>query len=157
MTPAHIGAYKIDRTGWDPGPWDGEPDRVDFRHAGFACLLLRNHHGAWCGYVGVPPGHPDHGQPYDLLDVDCHGGLTYSDKCDDQHICHVSAPGEPEPLWWFGFDCGHFRDLMPGMVFTLRRIGITHDVHDMEETYRDLAYARAEVEQLAEQFKRRAR
>lgn len=32
-----------------------------------------------------------------------HGGLTYSDRCHDD-ICHVPAPGEPDDVWWFGFD-----------------------------------------------------
>ena len=42
---------------WGQGPWDDEPDRVDFEHAGFPCLLLRNPRlGQWCGYVAVPPG-----------------------------------------------------------------------------------------------------
>lgn len=26
----------------EPGPWDDEPDRVEFQHVGFPCLILRN-------------------------------------------------------------------------------------------------------------------
>ncbi len=32
--------FTVDKTGWGDGPWNDEPDRVDFHHAGFACLLL---------------------------------------------------------------------------------------------------------------------
>lgn len=56
--------HKIDRTDWPAGPWDGEPDRIEWRHRGFPCLMLRNAYGGWCGYVGVSPEHPLHGVEY---------------------------------------------------------------------------------------------
>lgn len=78
--------YKVDRTDWDAGPWDGEPDRVDFHHQGLACLMLRNSRsGNWCGYVGVPREHPYYGQSSSEPDVDVHGGLTYAAACDGSH------------------------------------------------------------------------
>jgi hypothetical protein len=42
-----------------------------------------------------------------------HGGLTYSDKCSG-HICHVGD--EKNPVWWFGFDCAHLGDFIPGYL-----------------------------------------
>jgi hypothetical protein len=105
-----------DRAGWGPGPWDNEPDRVEFRHAGLACLLHRGGGGAWCGYVGLPPGHPAHGKGYGdalLYGVSAHGGLTYAAPCA-HHVCHVPKPGEPDDLWWLGFDCAHAMDRLPG-------------------------------------------
>ena len=54
-------ARTVDRTSWGSGPWDDEPDRVDFEAAGMSCLLARGPTGAWCGYVAVPPGHLLHG------------------------------------------------------------------------------------------------
>lgn len=70
--------------------------------------------GTLCGYVAVPPSHPWHGVPYDNIDVSTHGGLTYSDSCDDDGpICHVPSPGESDEVWWVGFDCGHCYDVMP--------------------------------------------
>lgn len=107
---------KIDRAGWPKGEWDSEPDRVDFIHAGFSCLLHRNTLGNWCGYVGVPETHPDFGKSYDdVEDVSVHGGLTYADLCREG-ICHVPQPGMPEKVWWLGFDAAHFNDLVPGML-----------------------------------------
>ena len=57
----------IDKSTWTRGPWDSEPDRVEWRDpaSGYACLALRGPVGAWCGYVGVPEGHPAHGLHYD--------------------------------------------------------------------------------------------
>lgn len=44
---------------WAPGPWHDEPDALDWRddRTGLSCAIRRNAAGAWCGYVGVPPGH----------------------------------------------------------------------------------------------------
>jgi hypothetical protein len=109
---------RIDRTGWGDGPWTTEPDRVDFEHAGNPCLLLRNmYEGNWCGYVAVSTGHPVFEVGYaDVPDgVDCvHGGLTYADHCNGP-ICHVPREGQPDDVWWLGFDCGHGGNYMPGL------------------------------------------
>lgn len=143
--------FTVDKTGWDDGPWNDEPDRVDFKHAGFACLMLRNRHsGNWCGYVGVPNGHPAYGQDYNAVDVECHGGLTYGNKCDGAHICHVPEPGEPDDLFWFGFDCHHAWDRAPGYEATLRQHGLGWV--DPDASYRAAPYVRREVEGLAEQL-----
>jgi hypothetical protein len=148
MTPEHAAAYVVDKTGWAEGPWMQEPDRRDWRAHGLPCLALRNHHGTWCGYVGVPPGHPWYDVSYAQLDVEVHGGLTYSARCTD-HICHVAAPGEPDEVFWLGFDCGHAFDYAPGIAALAREIGLGQ--RWPEETYRDLAYVSAEIERLAEQ------
>ena len=50
----------------------------------------------FCGYVALPKGHPMHGQDYDNLSVDCHGGLTYSNLEGND--------------WVIGFDCNHTYD-----------------------------------------------
>jgi hypothetical protein len=143
--------YRVNRMGWEPGPWDDEPDRVQFKTtAGLVGLVVRSAlTGALCGYVGVPPGHPLHGKKYGEIEgVSVHGGLTYSERCDDGPICHVAEPGEPAAVWWIGFDCGHAFDLMPALMAQIARHGL-HWGHPDE--YRPLAYVRAEVERLAEQ------
>jgi hypothetical protein len=163
------GARRIDRSGWPPGPWDNEPDRIEWRTAvGLPGLLLRNRFGAWCGYVAVPPGHPCYGLDYESIypkgpdgepdysvrplpnpvhELSVHGGVTYGNACDTASgICHVPEPGEPDDVWWFGFDCIHSGDVMPS---TLRYApALSGDV------YRDVAYVRAECEELAEQLTR---
>jgi hypothetical protein len=145
-------------------PWQTEPDKLQWYDdtTGMACLIVRNHSGALCGYAGVEPGHPWHRlayhdcsqggcddaccdawcehQPQTLIQV--HGGLTYSAGCqEDTEICHVPAEGRSGHVWWFGFDCAHYGDLIPGVV----------DLYSFR-TYRDIAYVRAEVVSLARQL-----
>lgn len=152
------------------GPWDGEPDRVEFKHAGLPCLMVRHPEGGhWCGYAGVPPSHPFHGVHYDgdradeteeggwrdyenspCGRVEVHGGLTYSAACQGS-ICHKAEPGEPDDVWWFGFDCAHAGDLSPQML-AYREIPGWPKFPPGYETYRDLAYVHAETERLAEQL-----
>lgn len=62
---------------------------------GMECCVIRGFI-ALCGYVKVPEGHPAHGKYYDDVDVDVHGGLTFS---------QLSEGGT-----WLGFDCGHAGD-----------------------------------------------
>jgi len=139
-----------DKATWGPGAWQDEPDRVEWRHAGLPCLATRSLVGGnWCGYVAVPPGHPLHGTHYDGPDVDVHGGLTYSGRCSG-HICHVAQPGEPDDVWWFGFDCGHFLDVLPAMDARSRQYGLG----TTRGTYKTLDYVQAETNQLAEQLAR---
>lgn len=49
-----------ERADWGPGPWQSEPDKVQWydRVARLPCLAVRAWTtGSWCGYVGLPPGH----------------------------------------------------------------------------------------------------
>ena len=141
---------RYDKSEWGEGPWRREPDKVQWIDPAtdLDCLAVRNHMGAWCGYVGVPPEHPWHGKGYDDVDVDVHGGLTFAETCQDEFgdpawgVCHVPAPGRPANVWWLGFDTAHAWDLVPGLG---RFLGGRDDV------YRDLAYVRAECTGLASQ------
>jgi hypothetical protein len=145
----------IDRSGWPAGPWGDEPDRVEWRdgRTGLTCLVLRHRKfGSWCAYVAVPPGHPLHGRDYgdaDVLDIYAHGGLTFAGPCMDddrpkvEQVCHVPEPGEPDDVWWFGFDCNHAGDYAPGMVAA----GIEPWRDDV--VYRDLGYVQGQCELLA--------
>lgn len=64
-------------------------------------------------------------------------------------ICHIPAPGEPDDVWWFGFDCAHSGDVSPGMSREYR-MNIPGD------TYRNVAYVREECRSLAEQLAKNA-
>ena len=52
-------------------------------------------------------------------------------------------------IWWFGFDCAHGSDLVPGMVEIEKEHGWDYS-HD-GETYKDENYVRGELEGLAAQ------
>jgi hypothetical protein len=147
----------IDKSTWGPGAWQDEPDRVDFVHAGFACMALRRDTmGNWCGYVGVPREHPAYGKDYNDVDVEVHGGLTYANHCQAP-ICHVPEPGMPDDVFWLGFDCAHAGDLSPAMEARMRAYNIPtlqgREFGAFREVYRDLPYVRAEIESLAEQLR----
>lgn len=152
-------ARPVDRAGWLPGRWDEEPDRVEFRHAGLPCLLVRSASmGAWCGYVGVPPGHPAYGEEWDsdVVDgLDVHGGISYAGRCSGV-ICHVPQPGESDDVWWLGFDCCHAFDVAPKTAALLAAVPGRHILVDTVttpfESYKSVNYVRREVEGLAEQL-----
>jgi hypothetical protein len=143
---------------WGAGPWDEEPDKAQWidEATGLDCLLVRNNMGALCGYVGVPEGHPSHGQGYDDVAVEVHGGLTYADKCAGL-ICHDPKLGASDNVWWLGFDCAHWGDLVPSMEQFYSTNPIGKEVRggrDRENrVYRDVDYVVAECTKLASQLK----
>jgi hypothetical protein len=55
-----------DKEGWGPGPWQEEPDKLQWIDAttGLPCIILRGPVGSLCGYVGVEVDHPWHGKGY---------------------------------------------------------------------------------------------
>jgi hypothetical protein len=129
-------AMKKHRQTWGPGRWKKEPDRVEFRAHGFDCMIIRAPLGNLCGYVGLPPEHPLHGQHYNDLpeSIDVHGGVTYTEECGG-HICHIPREGEPDHLFWVGFDCAHGNDLLPSSTSALQ-LKIAADVErEMQRRY----------------------
>ena len=130
------------RAGWREGPWSTEPDRVSWKtRAGFPALIVRNTMGNLCGYVAVPPGHPAHGVDGESGALDDfpepHGGFTFSVSCRGA-ILHVPEPGEPDDVWWLGFDCAHLGDHWQ-----------LDEAPDLDRVYRDIPYVTNECEELA--------
>lgn len=148
---------------WGPGPWQNEPDDKDWVDPAtmLDCKILRGPFGALCGYVGVPKEHPAYGMSYSfyiegyvdenvewwrrhithrveykIMDIDVHGGLTFS------------GPHTDSDLHWFGFDCSHAFDFTPGLLDgeTLQHIRMK------DEIYRDIEYVTTQVESLAKQL-----
>lgn len=150
-----IVAHTYNKELWGRGPWDNEPDRLEWVHAGFACLAVRSSLGTWCGYVGVGEGHPAFGSKYDEVDVSVHGGLTYAAECQGV-VCHVPQPGMPDKVWWFGFDCGHAGDTIPSMCGPQYRHAVgpgMDDVFGLRAAYRDAQYIQEETNRLAQQLR----
>lgn len=150
---------------WPPGPWHDEPDekRWTDETTGLECLVHRGPSGAWCGYVGVPEGHPAHGKDYyrsdfpleDVLSgkamkdvhaqhqinsIEVHGGMTYAGsdelRSTDRH--------------WFGFDCAHAGDFCP-KYDDISKLGRDTGWGTKEE-YRTMDYAMSETASLARQL-----
>lgn len=156
----------VDKSTWGDGPWQDEPDKAQWQDelTRLPCLMHRSRSsGGLCGYVGVPPGHPWYGVQHDAVGdddahVSVHGGLTFSDFCreganESEGICHVPGPGEPERVWWLGFDCGHSGDLSPAVNATLRELGHERRCRfgESHQTYRTLEYVKAQCARLAQQ------
>jgi hypothetical protein len=140
----------IAKGAWGAGPWVGEPDRVEWRFAGFPCLMRRTPMGIWCGYVAVGEGHPWFEQRPDDIEARAHGGLNYADTCNAS-VCHVPRAGESDHVYWVGFDCGHGWDVLPGLEAQMREALGREPYRLPGAVYRDQAYVMAQVDGLARQ------
>lgn len=144
----------LDRSTWGSGLWDQEPDKVQWtdKATGLPCIVKRNHFGVWCGYVGVDRSHKYYSVHHNDIEVSVHGGLTYSGLCQggppEAAICHIPDPGEPDDVWWLGFDCGHGMDYSPGIMNHFPDLGFLRPV-----TYKTLEYTQRECTELAAQLK----
>lgn len=161
----------------DEGPWLGEADKVSWIDPAthFECIMLRDHpDGFLSGYVGVPESHPlfgwDHKAVPSSLGIEVHGGLTYSHTCDEgpnpqrrlitevRRICHVVVGSVPLThatdhrvgggQWWFGFDCNHLYDVVPGRLLDRQRFMGA----ETNAEYRDDGYVVREIRNLAAQL-----
>jgi hypothetical protein len=103
---------------------------------GFVCEVVRHptllH---LSGYINVPKKHPWFGKEYDSVNVDVHGGLTYSDT------------GAAKGLWRLGFDTAHYGDIAPSILFT-------SSYTDQQGTYKDMSYVLNELDSLSLQAKK---
>jgi hypothetical protein len=70
---------------------------------GMECLVMPSPFGNLNGYVHISVSHPYFGKYYDDFNVEVHGGLTFTQVTNDGQ--------------WFGFDTGHYGDLIPNMPF----------------------------------------
>jgi len=125
--------------------WEKEPDKLEWEHCGFPCLILRHSNMKHlCGYVGLPQWHPFYGKGYEEIEsimggMKVHGGLTFSE---------IGKEGShwKEGYWWIGFDCAHVGDLVPKLY---EIIGKAHP----KDVYRNIEYVKREVKKLAEWMK----
>ena len=146
----------INKSKWPArGEWDDEPDKAQWQDesTGLVCLALRAR-SHWCGYVGVPEGHSAFQVEYDAVseacDIDVHGGLTFSGFCQegagDDRICHIPESGQPDRVWWLGFDCAHAGDFRPA------EDDFRYPASCSYEQYRNLEYVKSECRSLAKQL-----
>jgi len=158
----------VNKSEWGPGPWQDEPDKINWTDGdtGLPCMIVRGPSGALCGYVAVTAEHRLHGVEYmdpKFEGLHAHGGITFTDRCqpnDDGHgICHVPEPGQPDDVWWIGFDCAHGYDVMPALERTMREAGMDSTNLRMEATeywpasiYKTVSYVMNECRDLAAQL-----
>lgn len=162
---------EIDRTGWPPGPWDSEPDEMEWvdEKTGYACMIRRNQMGSLCGYVEVPKKHPYYGFYYSSADprirslrervtiawYALRGRRPSQDPYDNRLDVVIDVHGgltyagnrTDDERWFFGFDCSHAGDFSPRSETFYNPVG--------EEIYKDIVYVRHECAKLARQLKER--
>lgn len=129
----------IDKTNWGRGPWDLEPDYVEFEHCGFRCVLRRfENTGAWNGYVEVSDLHPWYHIGADEARV--HGGVTWRGE--------VNGVEQNPNCTFVGFDCAHGFDIVPAMEsFMTAFMGRSMPSNE----YRTVEYATDQLKRLANQ------
>jgi hypothetical protein len=81
-------------------------------YKGYEYLVLQMPIGHLCGYVKVPKDHPYFGKEYDLMNIDCHGGLTYASHHDGKPDIRIKNDYEKyySKGFWIGFDYAHAGD-----------------------------------------------
>lgn len=146
---------------------------------GYECIMIRDpSDGFLRGFVGVEPGHPLYGFEHEAIppdfDIEVHGGLTYSAICEEgpspkprlireaRSICHVRQAALHAPVvhatdhspahdaaWWFGFDCNHLYDQVPGRLGDCARFL----AEETGTAFRDEAYVYDQIVDLAAQLR----
>jgi hypothetical protein len=114
--------------------WESEPNLVEEIIDGFKTEIRRNSElGHLCGYVFLDRNHKYYGINYNDLDIDVHGGLTFSEQ--------------EGKYWKIGFDCAHGGDYVPysNPKYRSNRINV--------EEYRNVEYVRTEIKNIINQMK----
>lgn len=128
---------------------------LEWEYAGLQCAVVQAREACHrCGYVRLPPTHPDYGKSYDEVDVDVHGGLTFAEF--EECLDHADGIG-----YWLGFDCCHAGDASTDPHFDKAQAEEPGTIHLLEmyekfpihdEHYWTLPDVKAETERLAEQL-----
>jgi hypothetical protein len=130
------------------GPWTNIPDYQAWTDpkSGLKCLISKHpEFSTLCGYVRVMRSHRLYGKPMGVINLLCHGGVTFTGKGWTKRWMKRG--------WWIGFDCGHYGDYNPGMVAILEKIGASFlDSGLKDGVYRDTEYVKTNVELLAFQL-----
>lgn len=63
---------------------------------------------------------------------------VWAERAQKRFICHTPGEGEPDNVWWFGFDCAHAGDHTPKYDRVIR-----------DDLYRTVVYVRDECTALA--------
>jgi len=102
-------------------------------------VFLNSTVGSFCGYVKVPKTHPYYkfrntkskvfsrtiNTAYDKIDIDCHGGLTFSEVIKEKN----NYPQGFSEGFWIGWDYSHYGDFM---AFAPNLGGTTYQYEEVE-------------------------
>jgi hypothetical protein len=131
-----------------------EPNYEEFQYKGYTCIVKRmmnaySFFGNLNGYVILPKGHKL-AKHYDEIDIDCHGGLTWSGEAKELFPQFTDE-------WVIGFDCSHYGDMQPFMV--MREMFMSQLFHATEAilndpflTYKTFDYVKNECKRIVDQL-----
>jgi hypothetical protein len=160
-------------------PWKYEPNRLETEINGYPALIIRTKNSHLCGYIGIPETHKFYGVDYSEIPAYVHGGLTYGDYGNDDHIGELyykpKENNDGNNLYWLGFDCAHAGDYTPGSYESMldaitkkyisegysyiKAVQLAKENKDVklfkqsnDETYRTIGYVLDELVRLASQL-----
>jgi len=111
----------------------------------YICVLVKEL-GHRCGYVRLPTSHPffgvDYDKIYEIRDVECHGGLTFSGKL-----------GWLKDGYWIGFDCGHAGDGRVYDYMDSEKAKMWKRMEDFQDEIRSKDYVEEECRAIIDQVK----
>ena len=81
----------------------------NFKYLDYDCLIIYND-GFHNGYVALTEKDVFYEMNYDDIDIDVHGGLTFSSFGNDMDYFQYNDEGKK--LYWIGFDCDHYGDVI---------------------------------------------
>lgn len=121
-----------------------EGDRKEFKYNGYDCLILRQlQQKHLCGYVGLTKNDKYFNIDFNNIDdISCHGGLTFSEFGDNNNR---PKKIDDETIWWIGFDCAHYLDIIPAMLSF-------NPILDEDSIYRDMDYVESECKNIVNQL-----
>ena len=93
----------IDRSRFRKGPWDNEPDFLEWNYLSINCEIKRMNMGFLCGYIYVKNNNHFPISFQNIFNV--HGGVTYESYMKEIDI------------WKIGFDCYHVGDECPLEIY----------------------------------------
>ena len=103
------------------------------KYLGYEWQIHLNDLGCKCGYIIIDKRHPWYGKHYTDLNLDIHGGITYS-KPENNN-------------WRLGFDCGHCFDLPdPGYEQAYHKL-----LKEAGATNKSIEYVEEQCKSLCEQ------
>lgn len=115
--------------------WLKEEDYYKFEIKGFTCKIVRHPSlKHLCGYVHLKPNNVLYGIDYYYIDVDVHGGITFS--------------AQKGSNWVIGFDCCHANDLVPQTYMLFKDVPFFHRA----EVYRNVQFVKNELLNLVNQL-----
>lgn len=149
---------------------DNQKNFVNLSYRDFMLRIVRPHTSFlshYCGYVILPKGHKLEGKHYDDINVDVHGGLTFSDET--VVFNYTGEKLKEEKHWMIGFDCAHSYDISTIHEYNylkrevladsfddegnvLEYIFAADDKTDHRPSYKTFYYVKRELEKLVDQI-----